>query len=135
MARWVENPPAKQMWVPSLGLEDPLEELTATHSSNLAWRVHGQRSLVGCSPWGYKESDAAEMTEHTCTHYRDKAFSTQSPNLVLLMQFMCVSAQSLQAGLTLCDPMDGSLPDSSVQAILQTAMPKWVAMLSSQGSS
>ena len=75
------------------------------------------------------------MTEHTCTHYKDKAFSTQSPNLVLLMQFMCVNAQSLQAGLTLCDPMDGSLPDSSVQGILQTAMLKWVAMLSSQGSS
>ena len=26
---------------------------------------HGQRSLVGCNPWGHKESD---MTEHTHTH-------------------------------------------------------------------
>ena len=23
---------------------------------------HGQRSLVGCSPWGFKESDMAEVT-------------------------------------------------------------------------
>ena len=25
---------------------------------------HGQRSLVGYSPWGCKESDTAEVTEH-----------------------------------------------------------------------
>ena len=28
-----------EMWVPSLGREDPLEEEMATHSSVLAWRV------------------------------------------------------------------------------------------------
>ena len=26
---------------------------------------HGQRSLVGYSPWGHKESDTAEATEYT----------------------------------------------------------------------
>ena len=26
----------------------------ATHSSILAWKSHGQRSLVGNSPWGHK---------------------------------------------------------------------------------
>ena len=39
----VENSPAMQepqeMWVPSLGQEDPLEEVMATHSSILAWRI------------------------------------------------------------------------------------------------
>ena len=34
-----------QVW--SLGQEDPLEKGMATHSSILAWRIHGQRSLVG----------------------------------------------------------------------------------------
>ena len=29
----------KQMWVQSLGEEDPLEEGRATHSSILAWRI------------------------------------------------------------------------------------------------
>ena len=24
----------------------------APHSSTLAWKIHGRRSLVGCSPWG-----------------------------------------------------------------------------------
>ena len=32
----------------------------ALHSSTLAWKIHGQRSLVGCSPWGHKESDTTE---------------------------------------------------------------------------
>ena len=36
----VKNPPAMQeMWVPSLGWEDPLEKGMATHSSILAWRI------------------------------------------------------------------------------------------------
>ena len=28
------------------------EKAMAPHSSTLAWKSHGQRSLVGCSPWG-----------------------------------------------------------------------------------
>ena len=36
----IKNPPAMQeMWVPSLGQEDPLEEGMTTHSSILAWRI------------------------------------------------------------------------------------------------
>ena len=40
------------MWetrVQSLGWEDLLEKEMATHSSVLAWKIHGQRSLVGYS--------------------------------------------------------------------------------------
>ena len=33
----------------------------ATHSSILAWKSQGQRSLVGYSPWGGKESDTTEQ--------------------------------------------------------------------------
>ena len=36
----VKNPPAEQeMWVQSLGQEDPLEKEMATHSSILAWEI------------------------------------------------------------------------------------------------
>ena len=38
-----------------------LEKAMATHSSTLAWQIHAQRSLVGCSPWGCWESDATEQ--------------------------------------------------------------------------
>ena len=57
----VKNLPAMQeTWVQSLGWDDPLEKGMATHSSILAWRFHGQRSLAGYSPWGRKESDMTE---------------------------------------------------------------------------
>ena len=40
MAQTVNNPPAMQeTWVRSLGWEDPLEKVMATHSSILAWRI------------------------------------------------------------------------------------------------
>ena len=32
----------------------------APHCSTLSWKSHGWRSLVGCSPWGHKESDTTE---------------------------------------------------------------------------
>ena len=32
----------------------------APHSSPVAWKIPGRRSLVGCSPWGHKESDTTE---------------------------------------------------------------------------
>ena len=36
----VKNPSAMQeIWVESLGREDPLEEGVATHSSTLVWRI------------------------------------------------------------------------------------------------
>ena len=37
-----------------------LKKAMATHSSTLAWKIHGWRSLVCCSPWGRKESDKTE---------------------------------------------------------------------------
>ena len=46
-----------------LGREDPLEQEMATHSSILLGKSHGQRSLVGYSPWGHKESDRTEVTK------------------------------------------------------------------------
>ena len=33
----------------------------ATHSSILAWKIHGQRSPVGYSPWRCKELDTTEQ--------------------------------------------------------------------------
>ena len=50
MAQLVKNPPAmRETRVPSLALEDPLENGKATHSSILAWRIPW-------TVWGWKES-------------------------------------------------------------------------------
>ena len=63
---WVGKIPCKIEWQPT-----PVF---------LPGESHGQRSLVGYSPWGHKESDMPEVT--TCTHLkctRFSAFSTLFP--------------------------------------------------------
>ena len=42
--------PMQETRVRSLGQEEPLEKEMATHSSILAWEIHGWRSLAGNSP-------------------------------------------------------------------------------------
>ena len=49
------------MQVQSLGQGDPLEE-DIGNPLQLPGESHGQRSLVGYSPWGCKESDTIEVT-------------------------------------------------------------------------
>ena len=40
VAQLVKNPPGMwEIWVQSLGWEDPLEKGMATHSSSLVWRI------------------------------------------------------------------------------------------------
>ena len=51
----------QEMQVQSLGHEDPLEYKMATHPVFLPGKSNGQRSLVGYSPWGLKESDTTEQ--------------------------------------------------------------------------
>ena len=56
----VKNPPATVGDIRdsrSLGREDPLEEGMATTPIFLPGESHGQRSVVGYSPWGRTESD------------------------------------------------------------------------------
>ena len=60
VAQMVKNLPAMQETrVRSLGQEDALEKPTPVF---LPGESHGQRSLVGYSPWGHKESDTTEVT-------------------------------------------------------------------------
>ena len=47
----------------------------------------------------------------------------------------CICAKPLQLCLTLCDPVDDSLSDSSVHGIFQAKILKWVAMWVSMPSS
>ena len=62
MAQHVKNPPAMQktqeMHAQFLGWKDPLEKEMATHSVFLLGKSHGEKSLVGYSPKGCKESDS-----------------------------------------------------------------------------
>ena len=48
---------------------------------------------------------------------------------------VCVHAKSPQSCPTLCNPVDHSLPGSSVHGILQATVMEWVVLPSSRGSS
>ena len=50
-----------ETWVQSLDWEYPLEKEMATSPVFLPGEFHGQRSLVGYSPWGCKELDTTEQ--------------------------------------------------------------------------
>ena len=56
-------------------------------------------------------------------------------NTHILFRFSSVCAKSVQLCPALCDPMDYSLPGSSVHVLLQVRVLEWVAMPSSRGSS
>ena len=60
----VKNPPANAGDARDLGQEDPLEKEMTTHYSILAQKnPHGQKSLVGYSPWVPKESFTFQTEE------------------------------------------------------------------------
>ena len=66
----VKNLPAiQETWVQLMSQEDSLEwEMQTTPF--LPGKSQGQRSLVGYSPWGHKESDMTEwLSMHTCGHF------------------------------------------------------------------
>ena len=55
------------------------------------------------------------------------AFSNASTNNIILVNNIAI-AKSLQSCPTLCDPIDGSPPGSSVPGILQARTLEWVAI-------
>ena len=53
MAQLIKNPPAMQeIWVQSLGQEDPLKKEMATCSSIFAWEMPWTEDTDGLQPWG-----------------------------------------------------------------------------------
>ena len=113
----------------------------------------GRGSLMGCRLWGRTESDMTEATQQQQQQHWDLSAQcinvekARKPHLGSFHLSVTHSfLQTLQASkcavlclvtqscLTLCDPMDCSLPGSSVHAIFQARILEWVAMPSSRGS-
>ena len=69
----VKNRPAMwEIWVQALCWEDSLEESQSNpFQYSCLENPYGQRSLVGYSPWGHKESDTTEQlsTAHSWNIY------------------------------------------------------------------
>ena len=120
----------QETWVQALGWEDPLEKEMAIP---LPGKSHGQRSLVGYSLWGGKESDMTERLHfHFLSHNeKNTTFSlfifgiknTVFKLRILLcfkvkklrtsLHYYCFCAYSLSC-VQLCDPMNCSSPGYSV---------------------
>ena len=92
---------------------------------------HGQKSLEGYSPQGRKESDTTEATLYTYMRSLDQVSNFGCSGIFFFfrinvyMYSICIcmyeSVKVLvdQSCLTLCDPIECSLPGSSVHGILR----------------
>ena len=58
----------QEAWVQSLGPEDPWRRKWQPMPVFLPGEFHGQRSLVGYSPQGLKESDTTEQLHFTSSY-------------------------------------------------------------------
>ena len=93
VAQTVEHLPAMQeIWIRSLGQEDPLEKEMAAHSSTLAWKIPWTRRLVGYSPWDRIESDTTEQLDF---HFLCRLLRGEMRELVEL-GFKCTKVNGLR---------------------------------------
>ena len=74
------------------------------------------------------------LSRQVVTQAYGSVVMTYTFQLLYSVKYMCTRAKSLQLCLTLRNPMDYSLPGSSVHRILQVRILEWVAMPSSRGS-
>ena len=113
MAQMVKNLPA--MWetcIPSLGWEVAVEEGMATHSRFLPGESHGQRSPVGYSPWGRRDSDTTEQVSHTPS---SSSSGLERLGVRLAGHGSAAAPPSVEPGLT-CWP--------TAQALVETGVPQ-----------
>ena len=117
VAHMVNNlPEMQETWVWSLGREDPLEGGMATHFSILAWRIWwteepGMRQSMGSQGIGHDWVANSIVVLQYCLN----SYCTE--------KWISYAAKSLQSCPTLCDPIDGSPPGSTVPGILHNPEP------------
>ena len=64
-----------------------------------------------------------------------RSFTTEPPGKPLIDYYLQLKSEVAQSYLTLCNPIDFSLPGSSVHGIFQARISEWVAISFSRGSS
>ena len=100
---WLPVQEMQEAQVPSLGWDDPLEEETErVILTPVFWpeQFHGHRSPAGCGPWGRRESG---MTELLNLYLRCIGLNYETKRVL-----------SRSVVSDSCDPIDCSLPGSSV---------------------
>ena len=74
-----------EIWVRSLGWEDPLEEGMATHTSILAWRISMDREAWWATVYGVMKSQT-QLNTHT--HTRAHMYMLHRAEIILAMSFL-----------------------------------------------
>ena len=113
---------SQETWVPSLGREDPEEEEMVTHSSILAWRIPRTKKPGGLQAMGSQSSSDTRGLIHflsglwggwfCCCCPSDDCVSFPGAQIAVMGNACAVSVVSWQ-------PMDCSLPGSSIHGLLQ----------------
>ena len=65
-------------------------------------KSHGQRSLVGCSPWGLEESDTIERLHF---HRQLLGLSSLLVSVLLFLSAFCMQAHAIRSQLMLLLPL------------------------------
>ena len=109
MALMAKNLPAMQeIWVQSLGQEDPLEKELVTHSSFLAWRISWTESLAGYSSWDHKVLDTTERPTFTFTFLVGNKWRERKTGNILLL-LLSASSGLRQMPVVIFDVFKGLL--------------------------
>ena len=83
---------------------------------------------IDCSTPGFPVHHLLPEPTQTRVHHVSDAIQSSHHLLCPFPQHAAIAAKSLQSCPTLCDPIDGLLPGSSVPGILQARTLEWVAM-------
>ena len=116
---WVEKIPWRRAWQPTPAFR-PGES-------------HGRSSLAGYSPWGHRELDTTETTQHTCVHVAGSLFGAADADIALQSNWVCMSVTKSRP--TLSDLINCSPPGSSVRGIFWARTLEWVAFPFPRGAS
>ena len=116
------------------------KDVIYNHNGILCACSGAQSCLTICDPMDCSSSRFLcldHQTEGTSDKEFKKFVMVLLPGSHYINLHLCVwvTAKSLQSCLTLCDPMDCSLPGFSLHGILQARILESVAMPSSRGSS
>ena len=134
------------MWVQSLGWEDPLEKEMTTQPNILAWEILWTEEPGGLQSMGLQKSWAwlSNYTATTMLSIFSRAYwlfvyflqrNVYSSTLLILKIGCFVVVELFSCGRLFWDPMNCSLPGSSVHGILQARLLEWVVIPFSRGSS
>ena len=101
----------------------------APHSSTLAWKIPRTEEPGRLQSMGLLESDTTERLDF---HFSLSCIGEGNGNP---LQCSCLENPRDTAEATLCDPIDSSLPGSSIHGIFQAKVLEWAAIAFSSSSS